>query len=175
MECLLGVVELVYQTGPDTFTIDADQLKALEAKCRPTSKAASSKREAAARPWEPTGWAARKEPLRSECVQRHLTLLTEAGGDWRNPLPQADGSSLVLRMHVVDECNAVPFSGQLVTWAAALGFNVVDNSRGGRQICGTECGIIAAFKCVALAKAGDAWCTLRVASLGVSAFQPQLK
>ena len=46
----MGVVELVYQTGPDTFTIDADQLKALEAKCRPTSKAASSKREAAARP-----------------------------------------------------------------------------------------------------------------------------
>ncbi len=95
------------------------------------------------RNWEPTGWAARKEPLRSGCVQRHYTLLTEAGGDWRNPLSQADGSSLVLRMRVADECNAIPFSGQLVAWAAALGFNVVDNSRGGRQIGGTECGIIA--------------------------------
>jgi hypothetical protein len=46
-----------------------------------------------------------------------------------NPLPQTDGPPLVL---VVDECNAIPFSGQLVTWAAALGINVVDNSRGGR-------------------------------------------
>ena len=128
-----------------------------------------------ARDWEPTGWAARKEPLRSESVQRHYTLLMEAGGDWRNPLPQADGSSLVLRMRVVDECNAVPFSGQLVAWAAALGFNVVDNSRGGRQIGGTECGIIAAFNCVALAEAGDSWCTLPAASLGASASQLQLK
>jgi hypothetical protein len=56
-------------------------------------------------------------------------------------------------MRVVDECNAVPFSGQLVAcWATALGFDVVDNSRGGRQIGGTECGIIAAFNCVALAE-----------------------
>ena len=82
--------------------------------------------------WEPTGWAARKEPLRSECVQRHYALLAEAVGDWRSQLPQADGSSLVLRMRVVDECNAVPFRGQLVAWATALGFDVVDNWRGGR-------------------------------------------
>ena len=259
VECLLGVVELDYNPDSDIFVIDADQLKALESKCRQTSKTASSQREAAAsaaarraqqheaeglqpqqvavvnrygrtttkdaapvapakrppaatsagppgkaprvermpasskaagkrptsgttvvakpraRDWEPTGWAARKEPLRSESVQRHYTLLMEAGGDWRNPLPQADGSSLVLRMRVVDECNAVPFSGQLVAWAAALGFNVVDNSRGGRQIGGTECGIIAAFNCVALAEAGDSWCTLPAASLGASASQLQLK
>ena len=239
--------------------IDADQLKVLELKCRQTSKASSSKRDASAsaavrraqqhepeglqprqvtivnrygrtttkdvapaapakrppaatsagppgkalcvertpasskasgktqtsgttvaakprvRDWEPTGWAARKEPLLRECVQRHYALLAEAGGDWRSPLPQADASSLVLRMRVVDECNAVPFSGQLVAWAAAIGFDVVDNSRGGRQIGGTECGIIAAFNCVALAEAGDAWCTLPAASLGTSASQPKLK
>ncbi len=40
---------------------------------------------------------------------------------------------------LVDEGNAVPFSGQLVAWGATLGFNVVDTSRGGRQIGGTEC------------------------------------
>ena len=57
----------------------------------------------------------------------------------------------------------------------AFGFNVVDNSRGGRQIGGTECGIIAAFNCVALAEAGDSWCTLPAASLGASASQLQLK
>lgn len=42
VECLLGVVELEYQTGSDTFTIDADQLTVLELKCRQTSKASSS-------------------------------------------------------------------------------------------------------------------------------------
>ena len=35
--------------------------------------------------------------------------------------------------------------------------------------------IIAAFNCVALAEAGDSWCTLPAASLGASASQLQLK
>ena len=48
VECLLGVVELDYNPDSDIFAIDADQLKALESKCRQTSKAASSQREAAA-------------------------------------------------------------------------------------------------------------------------------
>ncbi len=48
MECLLGVVQLDYNPDSDIFVIDADQLKALESKCRQTSKAASSQREAAA-------------------------------------------------------------------------------------------------------------------------------
>jgi hypothetical protein len=51
------------------------------------------------------------------------------------------GVRAMLRM----ACNAVPFSRQLVARAVALGLNVVDNSRGGRQIGGTDCGSIAAF------------------------------
>ncbi len=110
--------------------------------------------QAARADWKPTGWAARKEPLRSKCVQRHYTLLMEAGGDWRNPLPQADGSSFVLRMRVVNECSAIPFSGQLVAWAAALGFNAVDNSRGGRQIGGR---LVWHHRCLQLRGLGRSW------------------
>jgi hypothetical protein len=48
VECLLGVVELEYQMGSDTFMIGADQLKVLELNRRQTSKSSSSKRDASA-------------------------------------------------------------------------------------------------------------------------------
>ena len=103
--------------------------------------------------WEPTGWAARKEPLRSECVQRYYTLLTKAGGDWRNPLPQADGSSLVLRMR--SSTKATP-SRSVGSWLRG-GPPLASTWWTPRVVAGRSVGLSVHHRCLQLRGLGRSW------------------